>query len=59
MFEQYKYTLNCLYNYIYSFNYNVFFKNIISGLDNYLKFFKIEGLAVSQVCKFFLRKQDI
>jgi hypothetical protein len=59
MFEQYKYTLNYTCNYIYSFNYNVFFGNIISVLDNCLKFFKIERLAVSQICKFFLKEEDI
>ena len=53
MFEQYKYTINCLCNYIYSFIYNVLFENVVSALDNRLKFFQIERFAISQICKFF------
>ncbi len=53
MFERYKYTINCLCNYIYSIIYNVFFRNISSAFYNCLKFFKIERFAVSQFCKLF------
>lgn len=53
MFEHYKYTINCLCNYIYSVIYNVFLGNIISAFYNCLKFFKIEWLTVCQVGKFF------
>jgi len=59
MFEQYKYTINCLCNYIYLFNYNVFLGNIMLAIDNCLKFFKIQRLAVSEFCKLFLEEQLI
>lgn len=32
MFEHYKYTINCLCNYIYCVNYNVFFGKFIQLL---------------------------
>jgi len=57
MFEQYKYTINCLCNYVYLIIYNVFFRNIISVFCNCLKFFKIQRLTISQVCEFFFCEQ--
>ncbi len=53
MFEQCKYTINSLCNYVYLFNYNVLLGNIRLTFDNCLKFFKIERLTVSQFCKYF------
>lgn len=59
MFEPYKYTINCLCNYIYPKKYNVFFKKHYFNSNNSLEFFQVERSAIGQVSKFFFCKKGI